>query len=245
MATALSALNLRIKFNTIDPVLDPPSFDLNYFTTYTTQDISDVADLVSKVTTSLGTTHGGSAHSPNQLMNKALDNGTNKSLVDVSDISNHLDGTPHGSPVLLSSFTLAASGSITNAPFGCCAVITLQAPYGTDVEFGGSPPGKTRPRARDRGRIYFGPLNLSSCMVDDSTSNRTKLGSAVGNDLCQWIKSINVITTTPHTIVYNLGVWSRKNAAIKSLQEVWVDDRIDYQRRREDQGVVKTILGLP
>jgi hypothetical protein len=120
------------------------------------------------------------------------------------------------------------------------AVVTLQAPYGSDVEF---LPG-SRPRARDRGRIFFGPLAGQACSLE-ATTNRTIVSTSPRTDLTAWIKKICVLTTTPHTVVYNLAVWSRKNAVMKSLQEAWVDDRPDVMRRRAGSAGTKTIIALP
>jgi hypothetical protein len=79
----------------------------------------------------------------------------------------------------------------------------------------------------------------------EGTTQRTIVAPQCAIDLTAWIKKINVITTTPHTIPYNLAVWSRKNGAMKQLAETWIDDRPDYQRRRADQGATKLIVTLP
>lgn len=233
-------LKLNVSFSTLDPIVDSPSFDLSYFTTFVTADIYDVNDLCNTVMLSLHTIPSGGSVSPAGYMHTVIDRGAGKTMITVYDVTTHLNGSPAGSPVLrvTGALTSAAVGGLV--PAGCCAVVTMQAPYGSDVEFA---PG-ARPRARDRGRIYFGPIG-NSAIADDSSSKRTYFTSTFRNDMCQWIKSINTFTTTTHSAVYNLGVWSRKNAAMKSLQEVWVDERVDYQRRREDQGVFRTVVGLP
>src|SRR5215831_14312925 len=222
---AYSNLHLVVKFTSLSPVIDNPSFHLDYFTTYTTQDISDVSSLVSQVAASLNSTPAGGTVAVGTYLSTVLSRSSNQSLVDVYDVTGHLNGTPAGSPVLASAFTLSAAGTTGVFPEGVACVITLQAPYGTDVEFA---PG-ARPRARDRGRIYFGPISASTAS-NEAVTNRTYVGSGTQTNLTKWIKSINVITTTSHTVIYNLAVWSRKNAAMKSLQECWVDDRYDYVR---------------
>jgi hypothetical protein len=240
MAVALSSLKLRVVLTSLSPVTDNIGFDLSYFTTFVTQDLTDVADLVTFVTGSLNSVPTGAGSAPYTYISSVISRAANANTVDVYDVSNHLTGTPAGSPVLISSFTLSSPGAVTNLPSGVCAAITLQAPYGTDVEFG---PG-TRPRARDRGRIYFGPL-ANSATANEAVTNRPILTAAFRTDLTALIKKINVHTTAPHSVVYNLGVWSRKNGAMKSLQETWIDDRPDYQRRRDDQGATRTVVGLP
>lgn len=160
--------------------------------------------------------------------------------VNVYDVSNVLGGGRMGSPYIVSSVAFGATAASGMSPHDAAAVITLQAPYGTDVEFA---PG-SRPRARDRGRIYWGPLSSSAYAIEAVTT-RTILSPACRTDLTAFVKAINVITSTPHTVVWNLGVWSRKNAVMKSLQECWVDDAIDSQRRRGGTAAQKTIVGLP
>lgn len=237
---AFSNLHVRIELASLSPVLDNVGLDLSYFTTFVTQDITDVSSLVTQITASFNAIPSGGSNKPCVYVGNTISRATNACMVNVYDVTTHLNGTPAGSPVLVSSFTMPTSGSVNGPPEGVCAAITLQAPYGTDVEFA---PG-TRPRARDRGRIYFGPLTAPA-ITSEATTNRQVLSTSVMGDLTKWIKAINVITTTGHSCLYNLGVWSRKNAAMKSLQEVWIDDRPDYQRRRADQGATRTILGLP
>lgn len=236
----LQNLHIRIKFTTLSPLLDPPSFDLSYFTTFTTQDATDVAALVSNIHTSLTTIPSGGANTPAQWLSSTLSRAVNGVLYDVYDVSSHLNGSPAGSPYLIANYQLSSTTSSTPMPEQVAAVITLQAPYGTDVEF---LPG-SRPRARDRGRIYFGPLAGQACSLE-ATTNRTIVNAAPRTDLTRWIKSICVYTSPPHTVVWNLAVWSRKNATMKSLQECWVDDRPDVMRRRAGLAGAKTIQALP
>jgi hypothetical protein len=99
-----------------------------------------------------------------------------------------------------------------------------------------------RPRARDRGRIYFGPI--AGAVVSTDASLRTVIVSGAATDILRWLKSINQLTTGGGT-TWTLGVWSRKNAVIKQLQQASIDDRVDYQRRRSDQSGVKYIQALP
>jgi hypothetical protein len=237
---AFSDIHLRFKFQALSPVTENPSFDLSYFTTFTTQDLTDVQDLVTFLTASLSSIPSGGASAPYTYLSSDISRTALVHLVDVFDVTNHITGGAAGSPVLMSSFTIPSAGAVTNLPDGCCGAITLQAPYGTDVEFA---PG-TRPRARDRGRIYYGPLN-NSAVVNEAVTNRPILTTGFRTDMTHWIKAINVHTSAPHTVVWNLGVWSRKNGAMKSLQETWIDDRPDYQRRRSGPGVTRTVLGLP
>jgi hypothetical protein len=236
----LSNLHIRFTFQSLSPVVNPFIWDFSYFTTFTTQDISDVSDLCNHIVTSFSAVPTGGTNAPSHYWSGILNGGANASMIDVYDVTNHLDGSKAGSPVLVSSFTanLGIAGGVV--PEGDSVVITMQAPYGTDVEFA---PGM-RPRARDRGRLYFGPVSANA-YTPEGVTNRCLITTTCRGDLTKWIKAINVYTSSPHTVVWNLGVWSRKNAAMKSLQEVWIDDRPDYTRRRAGKAATKTVLGLP
>jgi len=140
----------------------------------------------------------------------------------------------------VSSATLGGTPGTNPVPQEAAAVITLQSPYGADVEFG---PG-TRPRARDRGRIYFGPIDSGSLSVE-ATTNRTLLLPAMRTSLTAWIKAINIHTTAPTSCTYDLAVWSRRGAQMKSLSSCWIDDNPDTQRRRGGTHAAKTQIALP
>lgn len=237
---ALSNLHIKVQFTSRSPLVPNPGIDLSYYAASTAADITDVADLAGFVTSSLTSTPSGATHTPASYLSAVLTASATGGHYEVYDVTSHLSGTSAGSPVLIGSFSTTGLGVSSGIPEGVALAITLQAPYGTDVEYA---PG-SRPRARDRGRIYFGPLaNGTGFTVD--TNNRTVPSTTIRTDLCQWIKSINVHTTAPHSIPYNLCVWSRKNALMKSLQEVWIDDRFDYQRRRAGSESTKTVVGLP
>jgi len=224
-------------------VVDSAGWGLTYFYVGGSPLLTDVQSLADYVAGTITAIPTGGSLAPGSYLGPTISTVLNIGNYNVYDISNHLDGTPHGSPIYTHSYTAGPGGSLYYLPEGVCAVITLQAPYGTDVEFGPGTPPTTRPRARDRGRIYFGPVNQRAISAESGT-NRSVIGATCAGDLTKWIKAINV-----HTVgsggQYQLGVWSRKNAAVKPLTEVWVDDRPDYQRRRTDQGVIRYSLPLP
>jgi len=236
---AFNALTFKILLTSQSSLLPTSSFALNYFTASAAADLFDVSDLGNKILLSLTTIPAGGTNAPSKYLGTSVSRTANNCHIEGYDITSHLAGTPHGSPIVLGNWTASTALTVGDLPEGCCVVITLQAPYGTDVEFA---PG-ARPRARDRGRIYFGPMHGGSFTAD--ANGRAALSTIVRTDLTAWIKAINTFTTAPHTCLYNLGVWSRKNAAIKPLQECWVDDRFDYQRKRAGEAATKTIVTLP
>lgn len=152
------------------------------------------------------------------------------------DISAHLGGTPHGSPVGLSTFTMPAGSGAAPMPEGVAIALSFHGPYGSDVEFSPGPRlGGTRPRARDRGRVFIGPVDQAGLSVDGTTS-RASLGAGVRNIISA---SAAYMRDHPHGTC-QWAVWSRTKADLGIVVGGWVDDRFDYQRRREDQGLVRT-----
>lgn len=233
-----TSILVRATFSSISPLVDNVSMDLAYYASVGIPALADITSLISQVGASFALTPSGALHTAAYYIGPVMSGAANASTIQAYDISAHLDGSRHGSPVAVSSFSLSGTRSAAALPEGICAVITLQAPYGTDVEFG---PG-TRPRARDRGRIYFGPLAGQAISADGS--NRSIIIAQAGTDLKLWLKSINQLTTAGG-ITWTLGVWSRKNALIKQLSACYIDDRPDYQRRRADQGAARYTQTLP
>src|SRR5579872_3176836 len=175
-----------------------------------------------------------------------LDRGTNHAIWNAYDVTGHLDGTSHGGIVATGNWTLGAEAVIAGVPEGVCACLSWKSSYGTADEFGPSgaiptPPdiiadygaaathtGRTRPRARDRNRVFIGPLNYDA-LTDDATTKRTKLASQFITDCTQAL-----VALATGEGGYVLRVWSRRDAATKLPVEGWMDDRPDYQRRRSD-----------
>ena len=92
----------------------------------------------------------------------SVDRGSSSSKINIYDISAHLDGTPHGSPIYTAAWDPAAMHptSVQPVPDGVAGVISYRSDYGTDPEFGppgsGTKPGaRARPRATHRNRIYM------------------------------------------------------------------------------------------
>jgi hypothetical protein len=175
-----------------------------------------------------------------QYISPSIDRGVNHSSWAVYDISGHLNGTPAGGPVAAGSFTLGPAVSAKACPEGVAICVGWRAAYGSDVEFGPVVPpetGPSRPRARDRNRLYFGPLDGETLELDPSTQ-RTRLAQSVLSDV---LIACNAMGESPPPGWYP-RVWSRKNAAVKPPVEWFTDDRPDYQRRRSDPSTIRTTL---
>lgn len=166
-------------------------------------------------------------------ISRYIGNAINRSdlpVVRIYDVTAHLSGTPAGSPVAMRSFPapLTGAASATDLPSEVACAVSFQADYLADPEFG---PG-TRPRSRDRARVYVGPLNLTAaattlgiCRPDPDLRNNLAQSArrlALGGPLAQ------------------LVVWSRRGATAKQVKYVWVDDAFDTQRRRGQAPTLKT-----
>lgn len=147
------------------------------------------------------------------------------------DVDGHLNGSPAGSPVRVDSaaWTLGGSASSTGLPSEVAVVLTAYADFGADVEFG---PG-SRPRARDRGRVYIGPLNVTA---QTTAIGRTKPDPALITNLAEAGARLARAAMNANWVV-----WSRRSATTKQVTRVSVDDAFDTQRRRGERPTAKTV----
>jgi hypothetical protein len=142
------------------------------------------------------------------------------------NLDGNLDGTAHGSPIDERSLPLLSdptSGQIA-LPSEVAVAITWRANYGADAEF--SP--NSRPRARDRGRVFIGPLNAGMITGDPLTAAASMAATTMGTFGHAGARLMNA--SGP-----DLVVWSRKNAGVKLVTSVQVDNAFDTQRRRGEK----------
>ena len=244
--TPNSILLFRTIFPTRSAVLDNASVSFVFASADGSASISPTVLAEDLGTKWMSTPTGATDRLPAYL-GPSIDRSTNLGVIEVYDITAHLDGTPHGSPVGSATFTVptknVASG---NVPEGVAAAISFRSDYGTDVEFApGTPPGSGpggRPRSTHRNRIYFGPLDVSALGSEASTS-RCILGSQFQTDALAFMTSIVQLTTGPPA--WNLQQWSKSKARILRPTLAWLDDRPDYQRRRSDPSSLRQTVVLP
>lgn len=152
-------------------------------------------------------------------------------------IDGHLNGSPAGSPANVSSLAaLPAPLDPNPLPSEVALCLSYHGTYGSDFEFS---PGE-RPRQRDRGRIFVGPL-IRTVVDMDGTTHRPIPSGSVQNSLQQAAARLKAALVPDITWV----VWSRKNASVKAVSEVSVDDAFDTQRRRGERAVSRSITVLP
>lgn len=181
---------------------------------------------------------GGSPSNPCQHLGTSRDRGTNRCQVELYDISAHLDGSPHGSPVDIVMWTLGTPGSTQVLPRQAAITVTNHAVFGSVLEHGptvtrpstesaidqGAPAThavKSRPKASLRGRIQVGPLsgfaaNLTTGLV--SAEANLAFASACNG----------LLAADP-----GWSVWSRVNATTHPISGGWIDQDFAVIRRRK------------
>ena len=222
---------------------------------------TDWAALANACIAFINTAASGASFALAKYIGPTVDFGTNHASVYQYDITGHENGSSHGSPILITNWTVANLGTVGPMPEGVSACISYQSAYGTDVEFGPSsaiptPPdiiadygasathtGRTRPRSRDRNRLYLGPLNTNA-FANEATTNRTIFSTAFITDCLAALFALGDISEAG-TPTWALRVWSRRDAAVKLVTEAWMDDRPDYQRRRSDPSSLRTFKAMP
>lgn len=155
-------------------------------------------------------------------------------------LDGHLNGTAVGSPVRTQNMALLGAGNGgTGLPAEVACVLSYHADYTTDPEFG--PGGATRPRARDRGRLFIGPLSANGCISQEATTLRPYVSDNLRNTLLAAANRLSSFAGLPAF----WAVWSRKNAAVHQAIGASVDDAFDTQRRRGERPNVRTTISFP
>lgn len=142
------------------------------------------------------------------------------------DITGHLDGSPAGSPIEDSTFTLGAAATADNMPTQTAAVITTRARGALDEPVEG--PGGVRPRQRVSGRLFVGPLN-ESAFVSGSSDHRRFTTAFMGSLICAAEGLQDALVDGD----YAWCVWSRTNADMIPIVRAECDDSPDVLRSRK------------
>jgi hypothetical protein len=168
--------------------------------------------------------------------------------IEYYDITGHLDGSPHGSPVLTVNWTLGAGDpGAFNLPAHDAAVITTYgsgraaapvegavAAIPTDhrAQAEGAPAthsGRIRPKQRLTGRVYVGPLreNVLGYVLEETVLLDTFVSdmAAAAHRLGQESNAAGAVRPW--------SVWSRAGASVAAITGGNIDNRVDVQRRRE------------
>jgi hypothetical protein len=140
-------------------------------------------------------------------------------------LDGHLNGSAHGSPIRIDTFpSFDSPGGSDDMPAEVAFCLSFHAPFFSDPEFSGS----TRPRSRDRGRIYLGPL-IRSTASTSSTTHITRPHTTFQADVLFAGAALRDDTDS------NWCVWSRVGGMVQTITTVMVDDAFDTQRRRGER----------
>lgn len=157
------------------------------------------------------------------------------------DITAHLSGTPHGSPVAVDAITLEGSVGQPPLPDELALVVTLRAPafeqYPVEAPDSGDPgTALDRPRARHSGRVYFGPFESNALEAAAPTWHSRPLSTLQTAllDACE------AFSDELSVAGYTWQIWSRVNAATYPVYTIQVDNAWDTQRRRGPRATART-----
>lgn len=192
----------------------------------------------------LATTTGAMTQPLVNYLSDCLDMGSTE--LAIYDLTGHLDGSPHGSPVYTHANPISDSPFVGISNQVAAVFTAVSAAYATTPSVGptgaiptpewaqdmGAPathPGATRPKSRQSSRIYFGPLSGEASSND--THHNAFVSAGLSGDA-----AIMLGTLKPGG-VNSLGLhwsnWSRRDAALTHVAAGWVDHRLATRRSRE------------
>lgn len=184
----------------------------------------------------------GAGHSVQEYLSATIDPSVGAHTFKMYDLTGHLDGSPHGSPVFQGAMTIGHGFAFNPLPAEVAAVLTIRA-NGWDTALverpdADAPPDlkKDRPRQRLSGRIFVGPLDPNALTVDGMTfepSVHSDFRTAL-LDGAEWM--YDQLELAGH----NLAQWSRKNAQVTHVVAVQVDNAFDTIRSRGNAPAVRT-----
>jgi hypothetical protein len=180
--------------------------------------------------------------------------------LEIFDISAHLNGSPHGSPIYVGTLAPTPPADVNGLPNGCSVCLSFHCDYGSDAESAGvtsaipsdaravkegapaTHTGRARPRARDRGRVFIGPLDMGTV---DNTTGLTGQARPGGTtiDRVRHAAYALLIDAAIAALSGYWGVWSRRNATVKAITGGNVSNSFTYQRGREIAPTSRLAIG--
>lgn len=219
---------MRATFTTTGPRSGTTS-NAHYFrwTAAGTPSTADLSSLAGDVATFWNGASGGSSTIGYYLGSQIL-RGTGAFAIDAYSLDLADPRHYFGSPVQTYLKNLGTPANLFPIPNECAVVLSYRAAYGSDPEHD----GVTRPRASDRGRMYFGPLNTSS-MLNASAPNGTIVVNVAPAVLTNIQNAATALKPAVATHNFEWSVWSRKEQLFKPVADIALDNSFDTQRRRE------------
>lgn len=193
---------------------------------FTAADTMELMDQVEKFYTTIAI-----GNAVKDYMSGLLNNTAGACTMKAFDITGHLDGSPVGSPLNTKLWTLPSqvSGTATPLPTEVALAMTLEATgrSGQAVSVPGGEPGPVgdvHPKARFTGRVFLGPFNT--------------LANVSGSPPAAMIADINARASSlkadalVQAPAWKWGVWSRKDAVVREVDFVSIDNAFDTIRSR-------------
>lgn len=159
------------------------------------------------------------------------------------DVTDHLDGSPHGSPFQSDRFTMVANAAGTYLPEEVALALTLrtgdyadapvEAPDGADANA-----LPDRPRQRRTGKVYVGPFTASAAT---NVANKARPDLELQTVL---LEAATALQAALQVGGHELCVWSRADAEFRHVEYVQVDNAWDTQRRRGSDATVRTTVAV-
>lgn len=224
---AQQVLHARVLLASTNSLVDNPSIDLYFEATGSdvSIDFSQPETPTTDIKFFFNSVTGSQSKAVEYYLSNALDTSTNACKIEYYDVTTHLDGTNAGSPIRIDTFTLPGGAPGPALDPGAAVCCGYRRDYGSDIEH---VPG-SRPRARDRGRIYLGPLSIAAL-----ASGGSQVAALAVQDIGIAFDFLAQTSNLGQPSQFNLVQWSRKNASVASVRWFFVDEGFTYQRRRGD-----------
>lgn len=176
------------------------------------------------------------------FLSTAISRQANVCELQAYDITNHLDGSPHGSPIAVGNFGIGPAGVDANLAPQVAAVLTLRGRnawnYPVEAPDAGDDDSQVdRPRQRRTGRLYLGPFNTGA-----AGTNSQKPAHIDGAFRVTAVHSAEALQDTVNALGYGWAVWSRKNEATSIIERVEIDSSWDTMRSRKARPEVRETL---
>jgi len=150
---------------------------------------------------------------------------------------------PEGSPQVERPFTLGAARvgyASLPAEVACCVSYNADL-TGVQVEI-----GDTRPAARRKGRLYFGPLNNYVFALGPNAAGVQRPSADFQTDLRRGLEELRL--QAGDIMALNAGlflsVYSQSDNAVRGIVAVSTDNAFDVQRRRGSKATARIALAL-
>jgi hypothetical protein len=206
----------------------------------------------------LDTIHGAQTSKLSHYLSKCVSRVANSGTLADYDITAHLDGSPHGSPIGTAAYTLSDAGLNPAEGNQLAVVVALSAgssfqpvegvtgtvPTPEQAVDYGAPAthtGQLKVRARYQNRFYFGPIATGLVAANAQHNPDLSAGGTLGPDLA--IATEAMIPATVHNRTWN--AWSRRGAQVVPLTGGWWDHAIHTRRRRTFEPHQRTTFGTP